>query len=747
VLGGRLNNLPRYLTNGTADPTFVVTNQPDSIVNRFARRDDGKVWVGGLFTNYNGTTVNKLFLLNADSVPFAITRQPQALTIADPGTDVEISIRAAGITAISYQWFKDGILIPGATNDTLLLEDVTIADNGDYTCFASNAQGSATSAAGELIVLDAPIITDVSDPITLVEGGNFSLTVEAIGAPVLSYEWRRGGTLLANGPGITGADTATISFTNAPVSASGDYTVKVINSIDFATSSAVAVTVLENAAKIADGFIAPTINGIVRQVFPLPDGRVLIGGDFTSASDGVNTSGARLAVINPDGSVDPVAGLSADNSVYAIRDGGGGKILLAGSFNNVNGQLRRRVARLDSDLSLDSTFDASAGFTDFSSLAYDVARETTGTILLVGAFTDFNSDTAADYAVRLTDTGAHDATYAPTPNNQVFRVLPQADGKAVYMGYFNNIGGGVANYIGRVLSGGGIDPAVSYALPSGFFFGTDGFDLGGGGFLASSFGSTGKYDINGNLDASFLSTGNTTTTAHAKDSVGRILLGGNFTSIAGASRNRIVRLNADGSRDDNFAIGTGFNAAVDDIRIAADGSIWCAGNFTDYNGTAAQRLVRLKGNPATATDPVEEYLANAGVPEGLRGDLDDADDDGIANLIEYLYQTGPNDAASRVNPFTGSATQTGAALAAAGVSGLDSGKTYRVIQVEIPKNLRGTNVAVQAGLNLDDFGTGSASATEFGTPVDNGETETRSFYLTPATNDAPTLFWRLGVSR
>ncbi len=746
VLGGRLNNLPRYLADGTADPSFVVSIQPDSIVNRFARRDDGKIWVGGLFTNYSGTAVNKLFLLNADAVPFAITRQPQALTLADPGTDAEISIRATGISAISYQWFKDGNPVPGATSDTLLLEDVTIADNGDYTCHASNAQGSATSAVGQLIVLDAPVINGISDPVTLVEGGNFSLTVEAIGAPVLSYEWRRGGTLLANGPGITGADTATISFTNAPVSASGNYTVTVINSIDSATSAAVAVTVLENAAKIAAGFTAPTIGGTVRQVFPLPDGRVLIGGDFTSASDGVNTSGARLAVVNANGSVSPVAGLSADNSVYAIRDGGGGKILLAGAFNTINGQTRRRVARLDADFSLDTGFEA-AGFTEFAGVAYDVARESAGTILVAGTFTDFNGDTAADYAVRLSDLGAHDTSFVSGSNNVIHRVLPQDGGKAVFLGSFNLWSGVAAPFAARSLASGAVDSGATFQTSGSFGF-TDGFDLGSGIVIAAGgFTTAMKFDSTGVRDTAFLSAGNAITTAHAKDAAGRLLLGGNFTSIAGAALNRLARLNANGSRDDFFVIGTGFNAQVEDINVAGDGSIWCAGSFTSYNGTAVQRLVRLNGNPVTATDPVEEYLANAGVPEGLRGDLDDADFDGLANLIEYLYQTGPNDSASRVNPFTGSAAQTGAALAAGGVSGLDSGKTYRVIQVVVPKNLRGTGVAVQAGLNLSDFGTGSASATEFGTPVDNGDTETRSFYLTPATEDAPTLFWRFAVSR
>jgi hypothetical protein len=255
------------------------------------------------------------------------------------------------------------------------------------------------------------------------------------------------------------------------------------------------------------------------------------------------------------------------------------------------------------------------------------------------------------------------------------------------------------------------------------------------------------YQASGAIDSGFLSQGDAIPSALARDAQGRFLVGGNFTTIAGASRNRIVRLTSAGQRDDSFDIGTGFGALVDEILVHPDGSVWVGGDFTTYNGTAVQRLIRLKGNPVTVTDPVEEYLANAGVPEGLRGDLDDADGDGVQNLVEYLYQTGPNNAASSVTPISTTPSQTGSALAGAGATGLDPAKTYRVIQVVVPENLLGTTVEVQAGLTLSDFGTGSAVATEYGSRIDNGSTETRTYYLTPATEDAPSLFTRLGVSR
>jgi uncharacterized delta-60 repeat protein len=748
ILQARSSNLSRLLVDGTTDPSFVVSTQPNGIVNRFAARGDGKVWVGGNFSTYNGTTVNRLFLLNSDVIPIAITRQPAALTLADPGSNVTLTVEASGISAISYQWFRNGSPIPGANGPNLVLENVTIANNGDYTCTVTNLQGSDTSQVAELIILDAPVIlSQTTAPVEILEGGGFILTVNAIGVPTLSYEWRRNNVPLVNGPGVSGADGPTLTITNAPTTLAGSFTAVVTNSIDSATSTPVVVDVLENQAAMAPGFAPPTITGTVRQVYPLPGGKVLIGGDFTSASDGSNTSGARLAVVNADGSIEPVAGLSADGPVYAIRDGGDGKILIAGNFNLVNGEIRRRVARLNANLSLDLDFDASTGFGQFGGLALDVAREASGTIMVAGQFGDFNADPAADYVVRLTATGAHDTSFTSTANSFVNRVFPQADGKVVLAGWFSTWSGNAAGrYLVRTLSDGSRDDSLAFATGS-FDSLNDAHDLGDGRFLAAPgfLGAAHLYDVTGAKNAAFLSQGqpNAQVSAFAVDASGRILVGGNFTTIAGASHNRIVRITPEGLRDDTFAIGTGLDGIVEDILVAPDGSIWVGGNFTSYNGIPVQRLVRLKGTSGAAADPIDEYYITAGLPENLRGDTDDGDGNGVPNLVEYLYQTNPANAAEMPQPFTGSTVMTGAAI----VPELDQEKSYRVIQVELPKNLRGLTVEIQVSTGLDTFGTGPGTATEFGVPVDQGDTEIRSYYLTPAQEDAETLFWRMAVSR
>ena len=76
----------------------------------------------------------------------------------------------------------------------------------------------------------------------------------------------------------------------------------------------------------------------------------------------------------------------------------------------------------------------------------------------------------------------------------------------------------------------------------------------------------------------------------------KIIVGGNFTLFNGTSRNRIIRLNSDASVDTEFTIGTGFNSIVTRAAIQSDGKIVIVGSFTSYNGTTQNRITRLNSD-------------------------------------------------------------------------------------------------------------------------------------------------------
>ncbi len=86
---------------------------------------------------------------------------------------------------------------------------------------------------------------------------------------------------------------------------------------------------------------------------------------------------------------------------------------------------------------------------------------------------------------------------------------------------------------------------------------------------------------------------------------GKIIVVGNFTTYQGNSSIRIIRLNEDGSIDNSFVSGLGFDFAVYDIAIQQDGKILLVGLFTNYNGTPANGIVRL--NSDGTIDPTFVY--------------------------------------------------------------------------------------------------------------------------------------------
>ena len=82
---------------------------------------------------------------------------------------------------------------------------------------------------------------------------------------------------------------------------------------------------------------------------------------------------------------------------------------------------------------------------------------------------------------------------------------------------------------------------------------------------------------------------------------GKLVIGGYYTTYQGVSANRIVRLNTDFSIDDTFVYGTGFNAEVNNVAIQSDGKILVGGNFTTYNGTSRNRIIRLETDGSVDT--------------------------------------------------------------------------------------------------------------------------------------------------
>ena len=123
------------------------------------------------------------------------------------------------------------------------------------------------------------------------------------------------------------------------------------------------------------------------------------------------------------------------------------KILLGGLFTFIGGQPRNGIARLNSDGSLDVSFDPNA-----NGQVHAIAMQVDGKIL-VGGFISFGGQTFNGIA-RLNSDGSLDANFDPNANDFVFAIAVQADGKILVGGDFTSIGGQPRNRIARLTSTG-----------------------------------------------------------------------------------------------------------------------------------------------------------------------------------------------------------------------------------------------------------------------------------------------------
>lgn len=104
--------------------------------------------------NASSGAMEEFVMVATVPAPPQIARQPQSLS-AVTGSTVQITVEADDATGVAYTWYKDGILLPGATSATLTLSNVSDRDAGTYHCVLVNALGSTTSL-GATLSLNAP---------------------------------------------------------------------------------------------------------------------------------------------------------------------------------------------------------------------------------------------------------------------------------------------------------------------------------------------------------------------------------------------------------------------------------------------------------------------------------------------------------------------------------------------------------------------------------------------------------------
>src|SRR6476659_8031497 len=179
---------------------------------------------------------------------------------------------------------------------------------------------------------------------------------------------------------------------------------------------------------------APGTNDAVNAVIPQPDGKIIVAGRFSQAN---NVGRNRIARFNFDGSLDTSfnPGSGADGEITAAVLQPDGRIVVAGLFTSFNGFTHNRVCRLNANGSVDQTFGLGNGI---NNAALALALQSDGRIIVGGQFTQVDL-TLRNNLARLNTNGSVDLSFDPGPNGpsgDVNAIVIQPDGRIVLGGTF-----------------------------------------------------------------------------------------------------------------------------------------------------------------------------------------------------------------------------------------------------------------------------------------------------------------------
>ena len=330
----------------------------------------------------------------------------------------------------------------------------------------------------------------------------------------------------------------------------------------------------------------------------------------------------------PAGGMDPTftPGVGFDDDVYSIALQSDGRIIAGGIFSTVGGQPAYRVARLLSNGVLDPSFTPSGGA---NSAVRAVVSQSDGRVVVGGDFTVVNG-VFRNAIARLNYDGTLDAGFDPTSgaNGQIYALAEsydQSGARIIYAGgLFDTYGPQARAGIVRLNNDATIDPAYNQgAGANGAVYAVAPYPTNspwaGQVIIAGDFTTVNgiarnriaRLNIDGSLDLGFDPGAGATNAIRAVviQSDGGIVIGGSFTWFGTNALNRIARLNPNGTVDTSFQVGVGANDTVYALAIQPDNRIVVVGQFTSASGVSRNRVTRLM--PNGQVDPAINFGSGA----------------------------------------------------------------------------------------------------------------------------------------
>ncbi|MFV0468324.1 MAG: T9SS type A sorting domain-containing protein [Dysgonomonas sp.] len=523
INGSTSNRVARLLSNGTVDASFNVGTGANTTISTILVRND-KIYIGGNLNTYNGITVNKITRLNDDG---SIDTSFSTGTAFNDAV-YNIIYHNNSLYVLGYFKTYNGINAGRVIN---LLEDGSVA-----TSF-NNGNVGADGSVNDMLFSDNNNII-ISGYFTNFNGIGKQYLTKITESGVVDMNFNKGVGVNKNVNSIAVLDDKSLVI-------GGAFNLYNNNIVNYIAKTDIDGNLDETFKNnIGSGF-----NSTVNIVNKLNSGKILVSGEFSMFDD---ITANRIAILNADGSTDTgfTSGTGFNNTVNSIAETSDGKLIAVGNFTAYGSTTINRIIRINADGSYDPEFNIGTGSTTTIS---SLAVQDDGKVIIGGSFTSFNQS-SYNRILRLNTDGSIDATFnvGTGANYPVLAIAIQADGKILIGGNFSTYNGTTINRIARL-------------------------------------------NADGSLDATFITgTGlNTNPTALTIQDDGKIIVIGTFTTYNGATVKGFIRLNTDGSLDNNFTIGTGADNTIKTVVSQDKNKIIIGGAFTNFNAVGKNRFARL----------------------------------------------------------------------------------------------------------------------------------------------------------
>ena len=636
--GAPANKIVRLNPDGRIDSSFSVGAGANDIIFAAAVQADGKILAVGRFSSFNSVLTNRMIRINSDG-----TADSTFKIAPGPNSGIEsCTVQPDGkiLVSGSFTMFNDTArsriarLNPDGTLDATFTAGGVFNDNIKTVCLQQDGKiiigGNFKSYNGMPVNYIARLNVDSSLDAAFNSGGGFDYAVNSIviqkdgklvvGGNFYSYNntgCRRIARINSDGSIDADFSLSPTSGTDAPVNtvavqADG----KILLGGAFTKCNNFSRNRLAslNTDGTNDTSFYPFLenglstNGQIRDIAVQPDGKILIGGFFTSYR---GISSKNIARLNADGTWDSTfkVGAGADGLIKKVVYRSNNKIIIGGDFKTYNGVPVVGIAQLNIDGSIDSSFNA--GGSGLNGNVNTISIQSDGKMIIGGDF-DAANGLSRVKLVRLNTDGSADASFTTGLGHSgtIWTSAIQSDGKIIIGGLgfvCNNISIGSS---ARLNADGSLDTAFNPGGAGANYFvyssavQPDGKIVLGGSFdTYNKVPSKGVVRLNadGSLDTPYNVPellGNATVNSSAVQKDGKIIFGGRFSYYTTTTGWNIMRLNTDGTLDTSFHSGNGFNALLNAVVLQNDGKILAGGSFSSYNKNYIDYIARLNNSSA-----------------------------------------------------------------------------------------------------------------------------------------------------